>query len=402
MRVYQLNTFCGIKSTGRITTSIAAVLQNQNSSCKIGYGVEPVPEQWKSISYKVGSKFERKLHGAIRKYFDGEGYGSLFATKKLIKDIESFSPDIIHLHNIHGCYLNFSILFSYLKKINIPIVWTFHDCWAFTGHCAYFEGAECYKWLKLCKKCSQQYSYPINKGLDGSKRNYIHKKNLFLKLENLTIVTPSNWLSKYVKMSFFNKYRTEVIINGVDISVFYPRQINCNAVNSLLGKKKIVLSVASEWDERKGLEYLVKAYEILKNTHDFVIIGLTAEQVNSLPSGIIGIQHTQNVDELANYYSIADCFANPTLEDNMPMVNLEALACGTPIAVFNTGGCPEVVDEKTGIVVDKKDIKAFIKAIIILSEQKNNRSNDCQNKAKQLSDSISFAKYVSLYKELIK
>ena len=398
MRVYQVNTFCGTKSTGRITTAIASLVIEEGGESRIAYGVPPVARQWKEIAYQVGRPLERKIHGAIRKFLDGEGYGSKFATMKLIEDIEKFNPDIIHLHNIHGCYIHLKTLMRYLKRKQLPIVWTLHDCWTFTGHCAYFDMSCCEKWRNGCHHCPSQRSYPVNRGIDGSKRNYREKKKLFSDLENVTLVTPSEWLEKLIKQSYMKKHKTKVIVNGVDVNVFKG---NIERVNyskySLSESKKLVLAIASDWDERKGLDYIIKAFEALRQTHNFVVIGLSQSQVENLPKGMVGIQCTENVDELACWYSSADCLANPTLEDNMPMVNLESMACGTPVVVFDTGGCSEVVISNCGKVVKKRDTGAFIQAIEEVSGNKEKYRKFCLEQGLKYSEENTFKSYLDLY-----
>ena len=402
MRVYQLNTACGIRSTGRIAGAIADLLMQKGHSARIGHGILPVPDHYKNISYQIGGKWERKLHGALRKTLDGEGYGSFHATKKLVSDIKTFSPDIIHLHNIHGCYLHFYTLFNYLQKLSTPIVWTFHDAWPFTGHCAFFDMVQCEQWKNGCSVCPQQKSYPVNYGFSGVKRNYAMKKELFSSLQNLTIVTPSIWLKELVQLSFLNHTPVDVIMNGVNTQTFSP-QCTSHALRSryALGNKKIVLGVAADWDNRKGLPYLIQAHNALKSTHAFVAVGLSSSQIDTLPEGFLGIESTHNSEELASWYAIADCLANPTLEDNMPLVNLEALACGTPIAVFDTGGCAEVVNKHCGIVVPKGNGAAFIHAIKTITEDTSSWSQACRNEALRYDEQYTYEAYISLYEALL-
>lgn len=400
MRVFQLNTFCGIKSTGRITTEIAKLVEADGGECMIGYGAGDVPSDLQKYSYRIGTPIERKLHGGIRKLLDGEGYGSHLGTKQLIAEMKRFEPELVHLHNIHGCYLNLQMLFEYLQKSNLPIVWTLHDCWPFTGHCAYFDYAQCDKWQMQCHDCPQQMNYPQNLGIDGSRRNYKHKKALFSGLHDLTFVVPCEWMKEPLGKSFMSRYPARTIPNGVNLAAFHPTQSNMRAKYAI-SRKYVVLSVASEWDERKGLRYLVDAAERLGEDYQFVVIGLSEEQVTRLPPNMIGITHTENTSELVQWYATADCLANPTMEDNMPMVNLEALACGTPIAVFKTGGCPEAVDDTCGIVVEKEDLPAFVIAISHLCEHSGEMRSKCIQRAKSLFNSEkTFSAYIDLYKEL--
>ena len=399
MKIFQLNTFCGIKSTGRIATDIALLLERQGHKCRIGYGAGHVPKELERFGFRIGFPLERKIHSAIRKLFDGEGYGSHLGTLALIRELKRFQPDVIHLHNIHGCYLNFRLLFRYIKKSEIPVVWTLHDCWPMTGHCAYFEYANCFRWQASCGQCVQQHQYPICIGLDGSRRNLRHKKKLFSGLKKLRWVTPCNWLQSYVDHSWLRMYPSQVIYNGIDLSVFSPKNGEILKEKYQITAAHILLAVAADWDERKGLRFLLEAAEKWDTEYQLVVLGLSNEQILALPHGILGIAATSDVGELAAWYSLADCLVNPTMEDNMPMVNLEALACGTPVVVFQTGGCPEAVDETCGMVVPQGDSDALAKAVLQIASRKPELVTACLNRAKIFDNQTCYAKYLELYKE---
>lgn len=399
MRVFQLNTFCGVKSTGRIASEIARLVEEDGGECRIGYGVPGISKESEPFACQIGSKYGRKLHAVIRKLLDAEGYGSWLATRKLIRDMKAFSPDLIHLHNVHGCYLHLPTLFRYLKKSGLPVVWTLHDCWPFTGHCAYFDYSGCEKWKTGCHHCPQQHSYPVCIGLDGSRRNYQDKKRWFTQLNKLTFVAPCEWMKQPLSQSFMQKYPVRVIYNGVNLDSFKPVHSDLRS-RYHLEDKRVCLSVAAEWDHRKGLKYLCESARMLGDEYRFVVIGLEKAQIADLPGNVIGLEKTANVQELAAWYTLADCLVNPTLEDNMPMVNLEALACGTPIVTFATGGCPEAVDENTGIVVPKGDQDALNKAIRQLASQKVQRTDACVQRAKRFDAARTFRDYLDLYKEL--
>lgn len=399
MRVFQLNTFCGVKSTGRIASEIAKLVQEDGGECLIGYGVPGISADSAPFALKIGSKIERKIHAVIRKLFDAEGYGSWFATHRLILQMKKFRPDLIHLHNVHGCYLHLPMLFRFLRKSDVPIVWTLHDCWPFTGHCAYFDYCGCEKWKKQCHDCPQQKNYPVCVGLDGSRRNHKMKKKNFALPTKITFAAPCNWITHHLHDSFLCDYPARVIVNGVNLETFRP---TASKLKEAYGLKdlKICLAVAAEWDQRKGLSFLCNAAERMDDSYKFVVIGLTAEQITTLPANMIGIQNTSNVEELAAWYSAADCLVNPTLEDNMPMVNLEALACGTPVVVFATGGCPEAVDETCGIVVPKGDADAFC-AAIKKAATGCFQPSDCIKRAQQFDCKKTFQQYLALYKEIV-
>lgn len=399
MRVFQLNTFCGVKSTGRIACEIAKLVEADGGECRIGYGVPGISSDSEAYAVQIGSMLERKLHAIIRKLFDAEGYGSWFATHRLIRELKAFQPDLIHLHNLHGCYLHLPTLFRYFQKADIPLVWTLHDCWPFTGHCAYFDYSGCEKWKVQCHHCPQQKSYPVCIGVDGSFRNHRMKKKYFSLPKKMTFAAPCKWITNHLSASKLGNYPSKVIVNGVNRKVFYPVQSDLRQRYGL-ENVKICLAVASEWDHRKGLSYLVEAAQKMGEGYRFVVIGLSDEQVVALPPSMIGIKNTANTNELAAWYTTADCLVNPTLEDNMPMVNLEALACGTPVVVFDTGGCPEAIDETCGIVVPKGDGDALVAAIekatsgVFGSEQ-------CMERAAQFDCEQAFRQYLALYKELV-
>ena len=252
MRVFQLNTYCGVKSTGRIALEIARLVEADGGACRIGYGVPGIPPEAQPYAYRVGFPWERKLHGAARKLLDAEGYGSVLGTMGLIRELERFRPDVIHLHNLHGCYLNLPLLFQALRRMNRPVLWTLHDCWPFTGHCAYFDYCGCERWRSECHDCPQQRAYPICVGMDGSRRNYRMKKQAFTLLERLTFAAPCEWMSGPLRESFLGKYPVRVIPNGVNRESFHPTPGDVRARYGLDGAR-VVLAVASEWDERKGL-----------------------------------------------------------------------------------------------------------------------------------------------------
>jgi glycosyltransferase involved in cell wall biosynthesis len=336
---------------------------------------------------------------AKTRVLDKHGVGSKKATIEFIDGVKELDPDIINLHNIHGYYINIEILFNYLKEANKPVVWTLHDCWSFTGHCAYFDYAGCNKWQKGCYKCPEKKSYPSSLVVDSSKKNYVSKKDIFTGVDNLTIVTPSNWLADLVKESYLKEYSVKVINNGIDLDVFKPTKGNFKDKYNL-NNKYIILGVASAWDRRKGLKYFVKLADKVSEDEVIVLVGLTEKQINQIPQNIIGITRTNNVEELVDIYSSADVFVNPTLEDNFPTTNLEALACGTPVITFDTGGSPECIDSETGILVEKGNVDALLLAInkiksIVIDEKILLRRSKLFDKTNRFND------YIDVYKSLL-
>lgn len=341
MKVLMINSVCGVGSTGRICTDIADMLISQGHECKIAYGRGEVPEKYRDISVRIGSTFKVYCNVLKSRLFDNEGFNAVGATKKLVRWIKEYDPDVIHLHNIHGYYLNVKILFDYLKTSGKKIIWTLHDCWAFTGHCTHFQVPHCDKWQTECGKCIRVNDYP-KALISHAKRNYKRKKQTFCGVPNLTIVTPSKWLAGVVGQSFLSEYQTVVINNGIDLSVFRPTESDFRERFGLTDKK-IILGVASVWEKRKGFNDFLELAKLIDDSYRIVLVGVNDKQLKMLPSSVIGIKRTNNVKELAEIYTAADVLFNPTYEDNYPTVNLEAQACGTPVITYPTGGSVESV-----------------------------------------------------------
>ncbi len=382
-----INSVCGIGSTGRICVDIAEELSKNGHEVKIVYGREPIPDRSRNYAIRIGTDFDVKMHGLKARCFDAAGFGSTEVTKKLIAWIKSYAPDIIHLHNIHGYYINIEILFDYLKNCGKKIIWTLHDCWSFTGHCPYFEFAGCNKWITGCGKCPQIKEYPRSY-LDLSHKNWKRKEKIFSSVSNMILVTPSQWLAELVGKSYLSGYPVKVINNSVDTSIFKPTESNIKEENGLCDKK-IILGVASEWNYRKGLNYMIDLAGKLGNEYAVVIIGVSEEQKRNLPSNVVGILRTANAQELVKWYSSAAVFVNPTLEDNYPTTNLESIACGTPVITFNSGGSPESA-RLYGAVVDKGDVDKICQLI---------RNADFTNKVESLTMESMVKKYLYLYEK---
>lgn len=397
----QIDSCLGVGSTGRITESIGNLAMTCGWDCYIAHGARYVGTT-KMHSVPVVTKFGEYRHALKSMLFDRHGLGSVYETKQLIKKINEIKPDVIHLHCVHGYYLNYKVLFEYLNSTEIPIVWTFHDCWAFTGHCAYFDSINCDKWQYFCSKCILHKDYPASLFVDNSKRNFYVKRELFTKNKNLTIVPVSKWLENLVKLSFFKTNSIKTIHNGVDLNVFKPTY-DTNLLRKFnLQGRFVILGVAAQWDKRKGLDDFIQLRSYLDDNYIIVLVGLTKEQLNSLPDGILGLSKTNNVSELATLYSCASIYVNPTYSDNFPTTNLEALACGTPVITYQTGGSPEAIDNKTGIVVSKGDIQGLVSAVRKIKSHPLS-SDDCRSRAVALFDREErFRDYIELYEKLLK
>lgn len=359
MKIAQINTF-PYKATGSIMMNIHQQLQKAGDDSYVfwGRGRNATNDHEIVIKDDLGVKW----HGLYTRLTDKTGFASNRATKKLIHELEQINPDIVHLHNIHGYYLNIEILFHYLKRTHPKIVWTFHDCWPFTGHCAYFDMVGCEKWKYGCKKCPQKRAYPTSLLMDNSVWNWNKKRELFTGAD-ITIVTPSRWLKNIVKQSFLKEYEIVVIHNGIDTSVFRPEIVD--DINGMPAQnKRIILGVASEWTARKGFDDFIRLHSMLDHKkYVIMLVGLTRKQKQEIPDGMIGIERTSNVQELVRLYSRADWLFNPTYDDNFPTINLESIACGTSVITYRTGGSPETVNETNGWVVEKGDLKAVCKII---------------------------------------
>ena len=399
MTVFEINSV-PYGSTGRIMFQIANTVKATGSVAYTSASfTKSRGEHFPETYYRIGGAIGKTEHIILAKLTGRHGCYSHFATYKLIKKIKQVKPDVIHLHNIHGWYLNWKMLFDYLKKANIPVIWTLHDCWAFTGHCPHFMAIGCDKWKSGCYECDLYKSYP-GCFFDDSRFQYRYKKECFTGVPNLTIVTPSQWLTDLVKQSYLKNYNTVVINNGIDLTKFKPRISNFREKNGL-ENKIILLGVAFDWTSKKGLDDFKKLADELPEEYAIVLVGVSEVVEKKLPERIISIACTQNQEELAEIYSAADLFVNPTLEDNFPTVNLEALACGTPVITYQTGGSPESITESTGKVVPYKDYKALKNAVIEMRNAKASILGACIERAQLYEGKDTYCKYIELYKSIL-
>ncbi len=400
MKVLQINTSVNTGSTGRIAEDLGSLLIDNGNDSHIAFG----RTNNHSISEitRIGKRRDILLHVLKSRLYDRHGFGSVGATRNFLKEIEHIDPDLIHLHNIHGYYLNVKLLFDYLKQLQKPVVWTFHDCWPFTGHCSHFQFVECYKWQTVCHVCPNRRAYPESWFKDNSRKNYGQKRELFSGLDKMVLVSPSIWLAETLKNSFLSTNEIKVINNGIDLTRFKP--IHDKEVLKKYGlDKQYILGVASAWTDRKGLGDFKKLRGMLDPSIDLVLVGLSAGQLKALPAGIKGILRTDNIDELAALYTASEIFVNPTYVDNFPTVNLEAMACGTPVITYKTGGSPESIDESTGRVIEKGDVMALHAAVQSLqNDGKEVYSTACRKKAEKLYDKNErYGEYLDLYLKMM-
>ena len=391
-KILQINSCANWGSTGKIAEQINQVAAAQGWDTYFAYGRDVNPSQSKLIH--VGNAFSQALAVIEARLFDNDGLSNRFATRQLLKKIKQINPDIIHLHNLHGYYINYKILFNYLNSTDIPIVWTLHDCWSFTGHCGHFVSVNCEKWKKECKYCPLKKRYPASWIFDGSCRNYRLKQRLFSANKNLHIVTVSEWLADLVRQSFLKKADIRVINNGVDLKLFKP-------INTERKSKYRILGVSSIWTKSKGLYDFYQLRELLdEKEYEIVLVGLSEVQMKELPNGVYGIERTNSVEELVKLYSSADVFVNPTYGDTFPTTNLEAMACGTPVVTYRTGGSPESVDVETGIIVEQGNLNGLANSVIeICKKGKDGFKEACRLRSVQYyKKEDRFLEYIELFK----
>lgn len=393
-KVIQINVTQNWGSTGRIAEQIALKAKGLGWQIFYAHGgrfVRPT----EAVSLKIGSKISDYIHYLWNSYILGsQGLGSTRETQRLVEQIKEIKPDVVHIHNLHGYYINYRVLFEYLNSTDIKVVWTLHDCWSFTGHCTNPTIVNCEKWKMECNSCPIRHEYPKSIR-DNSNHDFSLKKRLFSTCKNLHLTPVSEWQQSLLRDSFLSEVPCTVIHNGVDVNVFKP-------TGTEKYKKYTILGVSSVWDQSKGLYDFYKLRKFLDpEVYDIVIVGLKEEQLRELPEGINGITRTESQQELLEIYSKSHIFVNPTYEDTFPTVNLEALACGTPVITYKTGGSPEAIDEKTGVVVEQGNVVALANAIMQMNE-KPLSSDDCVKRAHELFDKDKcFEKYVELYEELL-
>ncbi len=392
MKVLQINGVYPIKSTGRMVKQIADI-QTKN-------GIEPFVAASECNVKKpnvhiMGSKLYIKANILMTRLFGKHGFYNKSATRKLLKWIDEIKPDIIHLHNIHGHYINIRLLFEYIKKHNIPVVWTLHDCWAFTGHCSHFDYVGCNKWQTGCGGCPMQKSYPVSWFFDRSKGNLRAKRELFTGVERMHIVTPSYWLKSLCEKSFLGKYPVTAIHNGIDTKVL---KYTPSDIRKELGieDKFVILGVISGFSGYKGGEYFLKLSERLSDDEVIVLLSLE-EKEDNLPRNIIALPRTSDDKRIAQIYSMADVFVNPTLQDTLSMVNIEALACSTPVVTFKTGGATEMLNDECGLGVKRGDVDALYSAIMDVKRGKISK-DACRKQALNFKTEECFSKYLDIYK----
>ena len=395
MKVAQINMACGRGSTGRIVMQISHLLTEEGNCNKVfysGYNECAEPE-----AEKINSLLGIRLHQMQSRFLGNQGWNSSLHTRMLVKKLKEFQPDIVHLHNLHGYYLNMKILFDYLAEADCKVIWTLHDCWAFTGHCAHYTKAACDKWKRGCSQCPQKSSYPYSLIFDRSKELFCRKQTLYASVRDLRITTVSKWLEDQVRQSaLLGDREIRTIYNGVDTGVFRP-------LDKPVKNKKRILGVSNVWSERKGLQDFLKLGSLVSDDFEIVLVGVSEEQSKSIPKEIQTLRRTDSVEALVQLYNSADVFFNPSVEETFGLTTVEAMACGVPVVVYDSTASPELVSEGVGRVVPAGNVDAAYAAIqsIVVGSQDDYRKN-CRKRVEENYDQKhNYYQYLELYRELI-
>ena len=395
MKIVHINVDWNSGGPGTIANDICEISEKNGIHCLAAYGRGKAKVNYDS--YKIDSEIEFIIHTGLSRIFSNEGAWSIFATKRLLKKLDDFQPDIIHLHTFLGHYLNHSLLFRYIKENNIETVWTIHDCSPFTGHCINFDRVKCKKWENCCNNCSLKNDYPYSL-IDTSKNTFLKRKRLYGEMDNLHLVVPSNWMAETVKKSFLGNHEISVINNGINLEQFYKIKTNLREQYKLQNKI-VLLSVANIWNEMKGWKIINELAELLDDRFSLVVVGNKDE--NNVNKRIINIAPISDKAKLIEWYSAADIFVNPTLGDNFPTVNIEALSCGLPIVTCNTGGSPEIAGNDAGRIVYSNTAEEFVTKINECIDQGYSYEY-CREYAQRYDREKCYDQYLKLYDRIVR
>lgn len=422
MRIAQINVVASL-STGRIAVQLCRLASQAGHKALLCHSRDHAPRE--IASFRIGSRMDMLLHAGLSRLTDRAGFYSRRATKRLIRQLEAYQPDLIHLHNLHGYYLHLPTLFTYLKRKDLPVVWTLHDSWAYTGHCAYYttalgapplqavrrrakqESVGCERWRGGCGQCVLKHAYPCSWGPDQSARNWKEKRELFTGVPHMVLTTPSEWLRDEVKQSFLKNYPVYVLPNGLDLSVFQPCQDAEYMADvarfyglERTGGRKLVLSVAAVWDERKGLADLIELSGRLGEAYCVAAVGLDENQLEALPRHtVLGVKRTANLNDLCALYTAADVYVSASHEETMGMTLVEALACGTQVICYDATAMPEILTPQVGEAVPLGDIDALADAVRRLCDEPK-AAGDCVARAAEYESGKRFGAYIRLYESM--
>lgn len=403
-KIFQVNTSVNIGSTGHIAEQINSMARKNGWETYFAYGRRYRPSE--SFAIRIGSKLGVIEHCIEHKLFDNDGLSSRNATRFLIDEIERIKPDIIHLHNIHDHWINYKILFEGINRLDIPVVWTQHDCWAFTGGCAHFSLAGCYQWRDsgCSKRCPNNEKGILCRLFEKTNYHYSLKNKLFNAIPNLTLVTVSRWLEDVARHSYLKEKNITTIYNGVDLTEF-QRMCSSEVRNKYrIGGYKYVIGVSSVWEKYKGWNDYLELASIIPNDIKIVLVGLNSKQIDEAKEkGIIGIEHTESKQELSALYSGAEVVLNLSYQESFGLTTVEGLACGTPGIVYNNTASPELLSPETGFVVQPGSIDDVLKGIqTIISNDRNLYVKPCRSRVEEFFDKDKcFSKYIDLFNKII-
>lgn len=405
-RLLQINPVLRMStSTGRIMQEIGDLAMQHGWESHVAYsrGRDGMPPCTSHLM-PVGDRASVAWHGLMTRLLDRHGLASAGATRRFLSQVERVQPDVVHLHNLHGYFLHYPLLFRYLATHSVPVVWTVHDCWLYTGHCYYYSSAECMGWQTGCGHCPQRRQFPACWLVDRSRHNYMDKERAFTSIprERMVLVTPSAWMAREVSRSFLGAYDIRVIPNGIDTDAFRPSHDEALLVRYGLMGKHILLGVASVWSKEKGLDDFMRLSTLLRPDERIVLVGLDGHAAQGLPANVVPLARTTNVGQLAALYSMATALVNPTWQDNYPTVNLEAMACGTPVVTYRTGGSPEAVTPATGMVVEQGDVEGLMNSVRVVEQRgKEAYAAPCRQHALQhFRKEDRYMDYLRLYDEM--
>lgn len=399
-RLLIINVALNWGSTGKIVEGIGSLAKSRGWEVYVAHGAR-YKNRSNLKAIQVSGRAEEWIHYIGSSLFDAQGLGSRCATRRFLKEVDEISPDVVHIHNIHGCFLNYPLLFNYLRDKQIPVVWTLHDCWAMTGHCVHFEKTHCERWKTQCEKCPQKRDFPTSYLLDRSKRNYALKKQLLTSMDRMRITTVSAWLKGVAEKSYLNKFPIDVVPNGIDTGRFNYTDKDIKK-RFQIESKILLLAVASGFEERKGIFDYVALSRILTDKYQLMLVGVNDQDRKVLPDNVIAVSRANGPEELAAFYSASDVLLSLSYEETFGLTVVEAMACGTPAIVYDNTAQPELITKETGTVVPTGDIDTLINAIeVVCSKPKETYEDACRRHAIQYDESLSYNKYLDIYNSLI-
>ncbi|MBQ0099341.1 MAG: glycosyltransferase [Firmicutes bacterium] len=396
MRVLQINAVCGNGSTGLIVKDIASQVEKNGDEAFVAFQNGQASKNF----YVFNNKFDEKLHALYTRIFGKQGYASKRETKKFLKWVSEIKPDIVHLHNLHGNYINLPMLLNYLSKNDIATVVTLHDCWFFTGKCTHYVEYKCDRWQESCGKCPQKHANINSIFFDKSSKVLFDREKLFVSIPRLKIVGCSKWIAEECKKSKLKNCDITYIHNGVDTSIFKPTNNEFRKKNNL-EDKFVVLGFANKWGQERNREAVLYIISTLKEDERIVLVGCDNKMMDNFSKfdNVICVGFIKDRNELADIYSSCDVFLNLTHADTLPTVNMESICSGTPVITYDVCGSPELVDSGSGFVVPENDYIAIVEAKNFIKFK--NFNIEIEKYHEKFSKTNNYLKYIDVYKELL-